>query len=135
VDYNDFIHTVADRVGMPVDQARALTRATLETLAQGLSGRQAKDLANQLPVGLRERLHKHRDNAERVELPEFIRRVSGLADIDTDRARAGVRAVLITLRDAVSAAEFADTMSELPAQYRELDPPVVAPSGALHRRR
>jgi uncharacterized protein (DUF2267 family) len=49
VDYQTFIDTEAQRAGLPKDQADLLARATLQTLADRITGGEAKDLAAQLP--------------------------------------------------------------------------------------
>lgn len=135
VDYNDHVQAVADRAGLPGDEARVPTRATLDTLVLRLTSREAQDLAVQLPAGLRERLHNRGEIAERLDLPEFVRRVSERAGrVDPVRAQSAVRGVFLTLSDAVSGAEFADRMSEPPSQFRELVEPIAAPGVAGDRR-
>lgn len=135
MDYEEFIDTVASRVGVTADQATTLTRATLETLAERLSGGEARDLASQLPRGLQECLRKPREAAERFELPEFIRRVSARAGVDIALASDGAQAVLTTVRDAVTAGEFEDVMSQLPKEFGEIVQPLGARVGVPRGRR
>ena len=49
MDYDNFIAKVAERAGTPRGEAEALARATLQTLAERITGGEAQDLAAQLP--------------------------------------------------------------------------------------
>jgi uncharacterized protein (DUF2267 family) len=118
--YEEFIDAVAERAGVSPDQAEVLTQATLETLAERLSGGEALDLADQLPKGLQESLQPREEEAERFRLEEFVRRVSERADVDVALAWDGVSAVLTTLSEAVASGEFDDVMSQLPAEFGEM---------------
>lgn len=120
MDYNQFIEAVARRAGIPVTDATAMTRATLETLAERISGGEAEDLAAQLPKELRDYLRKQREFAEPFGLAEFIRRVSARAGVDVGSASDTVPAVLATVREAVTAGEFEDVVSQLPREFWEM---------------
>ena len=50
--YLQFVEQVAERTDVSLGEAEALTRATLRTLAERVSGGQARDLAAQLAVEL-----------------------------------------------------------------------------------
>lgn len=120
VDNNEFLDAVAKRSGLPPTEAANVTRATLETLAERISGGEARDLAAQLPEELRGYLHKQEETAQRLDLAEFVHEVRARAALDDQRAGVGARAVLTTVRDAVSADELEDVMSELPKDLRQL---------------
>jgi uncharacterized protein (DUF2267 family) len=105
-----------DRLG----DREALTRATLQVLAQRISGGEARDLADQLPGGFEEWLRPEHEAAEPFDLEVFIQRVADRAFVDFEAARAGVRAVFQTLREAVTGDEFEDVLSELPREYTAL---------------
>jgi uncharacterized protein (DUF2267 family) len=124
VDYQTFIDTEAQRAGLPKDQADLLARATLQTLADRITGGEAKDLAAQLPGPLQEELRSTREPAEPFDVDEFVRRVSERAHVDEATARNGAMATLITVREAVSPGEFDDITSQLPQEYRELVGPM-----------
>lgn len=129
--YEDFIDAVARRAGVPADQAATIARATLETLADRISGGEAEDLADQLPRGLDDHLRKPptRENAEPFGLGDFVQRVKVRAGVDTALASAGVRAVLTTLREAVAGDEFEDMVAQLPKEFWEVIQPVGSQAG------
>jgi uncharacterized protein (DUF2267 family) len=137
VVYDDFIDAVARRAGVSTEQATAITHATLETLADRISGGEANDLADQLPGGLEDHLRKPptREFAESFGLGEFMQRVSARAGVDGPLASAGVRAVLTTLREAVAGDEFEDMLAQLPKEFGEVVEPVAARAGGRRGRR
>jgi uncharacterized protein (DUF2267 family) len=127
--YEDFIHAVAARAEVPEEQAGAIAGATLETLAERISGGQAEDLAAQpeVPNRLADHLRKTavREDAEPFGLDEFVRRVSMRAGVDGSMAQAGAHAVFATLRDAVPAYEFNDMQAQLSKDYWAISEPVI----------
>ncbi|MFY1615880.1 DUF2267 domain-containing protein [Micromonospora sp. WMMD736] len=136
MEYEDFINVVATRAKVSTDQAATLSRATLETLADRISAGQAEDLAYQLPDGLDDHLRKQpplrQEHAQSFGLDEFVRRVADHPAIDRAIADTGVRAVLTTLREAVSRDEFEDAMAQLPNEFRQVTEPVG--TGSRQRR-
>ena len=134
MNYDTFIDMVAQRAGVDSEAAVDLTRGTLETLADRLTGGEAMDLAAQLPQPLQATMRNPADAAERFGAPEFIRRVGERAGVDEATARTGVRAVLTTVREAVTGGEFDDVMSQLPREFRDLVEPVLMPGGRARRR-
>ncbi|MEU8153129.1 DUF2267 domain-containing protein [Micromonospora sp. NPDC048986] len=136
MEYEDFINEVATRAKVSTDQAATLTSATLQTLADRISAGQAEDLAYQLPDGVDDHLrkpppHRRQEQAQSYGLDEFVRRVADHPAVDRALAGAGVRAVLTTLREAVSRDEFDDAVAQLPKEFRQ----VIEPVGADSRRR
>ncbi|MFI6265309.1 DUF2267 domain-containing protein [Micromonospora sp. NPDC051006] len=136
MEYQDFINAVATRAKVSTDQAATLTRATLKTLGDRISAGQAEDLAYQLPDGLDDHLRKpppnrREEQARSFGLDEFVRRVAE-ADrpaIDRALAGAGVRAVLTTLREAVTRDEFENAVAQLPTEFQQVIEPVGAGGG------
>jgi uncharacterized protein (DUF2267 family) len=124
VDNNAFIDSVARRSGTSPQQAEALTRATLRTLAERIGGGEARDLAVQLPEELRAYIFVPDESADRFGLDIFVERVSGRAEVDNPQAEAGVRAVFETLREAVTPGEYDEIISHLPAQFWEITEPM-----------
>jgi uncharacterized protein (DUF2267 family) len=118
--HGEFIKHVSERAGVPKDIAETLTRVTLETLADRLSGGEPHDLASQLPHELQDYVRPSAKLSERFGVEEFVDRVAKGAHVDGETARKGVRAVLLTVREAVSAGEWDDVMAQLPAGYSEL---------------
>jgi uncharacterized protein (DUF2267 family) len=133
MNYDTFIDTVAQRVSVPSEQAVDLTRATLETLADRITGGEALDLAAQLPKPLRGTLRKGGEAAARFGAQEFVRRVAERAAVDEATARNGVRTVFATLHDAITGGEFDDVMSQLPREYEELVTPAMMPAVVSRR--
>ena len=103
MDYETLEQAVAERAGVPRDRAAALLRATLETLSQRITGGEAEDLAAQLPKPAQDWLTGSPEPAEAFDLTEFIRRVAERAQVPPAEAGEATRAVLVTLREAVTA--------------------------------
>jgi uncharacterized protein (DUF2267 family) len=115
-----FIEQVGALVDVPLEEAEALTEATLRTLARRISRGQARDLAQRVPVEFGPFLVKDREEAEAFPYDEFVELVADDADVDYLTADEGVGAVLRVLRDVVGEKEFADTMAQLPRELREM---------------
>jgi uncharacterized protein (DUF2267 family) len=120
MQYDEFISKVAERTGVEREQAEAVTRATLATLAARITHGEAEDLAAQLPDGLKGPLRTGPAEAEPFDLAEFKRRVAQHAGIPQDEAERAIAAVFATLSEAVTGGEFDDVLSQLPKEYREL---------------
>ncbi|SFL13997.1 DUF2267 domain-containing protein [Geodermatophilus ruber] len=120
MDYQTFTRTAAQRAGVPEEMAERIEHATLEVLADRISGGEAEDLAAQLPAELKEWLRPPREEAEAFDVDEFVRRVAARGHVDPAEARTGAAAVLLTVREAVTPGEFDDVLSQLPQEYREL---------------
>jgi uncharacterized protein (DUF2267 family) len=118
VDDREFFHTVADRSGLSRSEAADLSRATMLTLADRISGAEARDLAVEVPDGLGDPLRSGDEPAKRYGLDEFTRRVSEHTGLTEREALNGIRAVLSTLRDSSPDGEFAKAMSQLPKEFR-----------------
>lgn len=128
MNYETFIDKVAERAGVPADEAVVLTTTTLQTLAERLTGGEALDLAAQLPKLLQTPLRPMQETAERFPLAEFARRVGQRAGVPEAAASSGIRAVFATLREAVTGGEFDDLLAQLPADFAEVAEPVAARS-------
>ncbi|WP_233512256.1 DUF2267 domain-containing protein [Micromonospora deserti] len=121
----EFREAVARRAGLPPTEAATIIGATLTTLAERISGGRARDLAKQLPDEVRGYLHREEEFAEPLDLVEFLHEVRTRAGVGDDQQSAMyARAVLATVRDAVSAEEFKSLVSELPEDVRQLLQPV-----------
>jgi uncharacterized protein (DUF2267 family) len=124
MDYETFSRTAAQRAGMDEDTMERVERATLQTLAERISGGEAQDLAAQLPGELQDSLRRPGEVAEAFGVDEFVRRVAERGEVGPDEAGTGAAAVLITVREAVTPGEFDDVLSQLPQEYRELVGPM-----------
>jgi uncharacterized protein (DUF2267 family) len=120
VDYDTFIRTEAEKAGITREQAENIARATLQTLADRITGGEFDDLTAQLPKPLKEEVTAPREKAEAFGVDEFVRRVSERAHVDENTARTGAMATLTTVREAVTPGEFDDVTAQLPQDYREL---------------
>ncbi|MCW3840410.1 DUF2267 domain-containing protein [Micromonospora yasonensis] len=132
MEYEDFINAVATRAKVSTDQAATITGATLETLADRISAGQAENLAYQLPDGLDSCLRKplrQEQVKSSLGFDDFVQRVADRPDVDRALADAAVRAVLTTLREAVSRDEFENTIAQLPKEFSQAIEPVGAGGG------
>jgi uncharacterized protein (DUF2267 family) len=120
MQYEEFITRVAENGAMSEEDAAILTRATLTTLAERITGGEAQDLAAQLPGPLKAALTSAHENAEAFSFEEFVERTAERAGTDIDKAELGVVAVFATLREAVTPGEFDDVLSQLPADFHRL---------------
>jgi uncharacterized protein (DUF2267 family) len=119
VNQKEFLESVTVRGGLSPEQAERLTEVTLTVLADRISAGEAEDLAAQLPKGVRDWLVSREEPAQKFDLEEFVRRVSERAAVDLDTATRGARAVLSTIRRAVTTGEFEDVLAQLPKEFRE----------------
>ncbi|VVJ21883.1 Uncharacterised protein [Amycolatopsis camponoti] len=122
MDYHQFVDEVAERADVSREQAEALTRATLWTLGERITGGEARHIAGQLPVELQTRLIAAEEEAEGFSLDEFIRRTAERAGVDRGTADIGTAAVFATLRDTISGDDVRHMMSQLPLEFREVAP-------------
>ncbi|RLP96460.1 DUF2267 domain-containing protein [Micromonospora sp. CV4] len=130
MNYAEFLEVVGKRAGMPAAEAAKIVGATLTTLSEGVSGGEARHLATQVPEELRGYLRKDVDFAEQLDLVKFLNEVGVRAGTDGDRTAEVARAVLTTLREAVSAEDLENLESELPKDFRRLFRPVDRTVGA-----
>ncbi|MEV0002854.1 DUF2267 domain-containing protein [Micromonospora sp. NPDC050980] len=135
MDHHTFTARVARLTGTAGDRTATLVAATLETLAERLTGGEVLDLAAQLPRPLWAMLspRPHTEAAERFGAAEFVARVACRADSDENTARAAIRAVFATLREAISGGEFSDVVVQLPRDYRDMVEPALAPAATRRR--
>jgi uncharacterized protein (DUF2267 family) len=117
----EFLRRVAERAGLEAGAALRATGAVLETLAERISGGEVRDLIEELPLELHEPL-RHGDAlsngaARPMSLKEFERRVAEREGVTPEEAREHARAVLATLREAVTRKEWLDVIAQLPEEY------------------
>ena len=58
--------------------------------------------------------------AEPLGLGEFIDRIARRAGVTPEQAEVGARAVMTTLREAITEGEFKDMMAQLPEEFEQL---------------
>jgi uncharacterized protein (DUF2267 family) len=129
VPAEEFLEAVANRAGLDEQGARRAAEAVLEALGERTAGGEVEDMAAQLAPQLRPPLERGNERtagkARRMSLEEFLERVAELEGMELsqatlDEARQHARAVLMTLREAISEKEFGDLMAELPDSYSEI---------------
>jgi uncharacterized protein (DUF2267 family) len=118
--YEEIIARVAERTGLFEGDAAALTHATLATLAERITGGEARDLAAQLPGPLHDALLPTKEQAEAFGFGEFVNRVAQRCKRDPAAVKSAVDAVMTTLREAVTPGEFDDLLSQLPRDFHRL---------------
>jgi uncharacterized protein (DUF2267 family) len=122
--YKDFIEAVQDELGLSADEAAAAVDATLETLAERISGGEVDDLMSQLPRELHPPLARGNEEshgaARKMSLEDFVRELAEREGAAPDDAVDHARAVFKTLRRAVDEGEFDDVMAQLPDEYTVL---------------
>jgi uncharacterized protein (DUF2267 family) len=132
VNYDEFVSNVSVRADVSFEKAQALTRATLEALADRISGGEARQLAELLPEPLNQWLSSGDEIAQRLPLHSFVVRVAEQAGLDEDDAELGIRAVVTTLREAVGDKELRDATAQLPKSYDVLLEGPVGRPGRRH---
>lgn len=120
--HDEFIGQVQARARLSSrGDAERATRATLETLAERLSGGEPKDLGSQLPQEIgRYLMSPEAAQAERLTLDDFFNRVSDREGVDLPIAVHHARAVVSVLTEAVSSGEIQDVRGQLGEEYSPL---------------
>jgi uncharacterized protein (DUF2267 family) len=117
---NEFLRRVGDRAGLDEPRARSATWAVMETFGERIADGEARDLAAQLPEPAAEPLLRPGGDPQPIPLHEFVNLVSEREREPDFIAREHARAVLTTVREAVTADEWRDTIDELPKEYDAL---------------
>lgn len=118
--YATFLTTVEQVAGIPREQAERAVQATLRTLAERITGGEARDIALFLPRELRPLMTSTPEPAARFGLDEFLRRVAEREGVDRRTAAEHARAVFVALGMAVAPGELRDMMSQLPKEFDRL---------------
>jgi uncharacterized protein (DUF2267 family) len=128
VRFPRFVEAVSRRSELPTEQAATISRATLQTLAERVTGDEANDLAAQLPDELSGYLTAPAGGGGPTGgTVEFVYRVAHRAGVDPAVAEVGARAVLATLREAVTVGEFHDLVAQLPKGFDAMVEPIPRP--------
>lgn len=128
MDREQFLEQVTERANLSSkDEAEALVRATLATLAERIVGDEATDLATQLPPELGDALAGSSAEAEGFDRHEFVSRVAARAGLDNAAAEQAAQALFAVTREAVTAGEFDDVVAQLPNDYQ----PLLATAGGM----
>jgi uncharacterized protein (DUF2267 family) len=120
MDYDTFVAHVEERGRTGRAGAERAADATLRVLAERVTPKEVHDLAAQLPGPLQRSLLEARANREIFAADEFVRRVAERLELSPSEARLQAHAVLVTLREAVSAGELEDVVAQLSPDYLDL---------------
>lgn len=126
--YKEFVETVqaTAEIASEADAKKAI-QASLETLSERILGKEAGELADQLPEEIGAYLRgREGETGERFSLEEFYRRVSDREGVDGPTAAFHAKAIFATINAAVTAGEYEDIKSNLPPDYRALFAPETA---------
>jgi uncharacterized protein (DUF2267 family) len=115
--YPEIIARVAERTGMFEGEAVELTHATLATLAELISGDEARALAARLPGPMQDDLLPTDEQPEAFNFNEFVNRVAKRCRREPTAVKDAVQIVLSTLREALPSGEFDEVLSNLPKDF------------------
>jgi uncharacterized protein (DUF2267 family) len=130
VQYDTFVSTVKDAAGISREEAERAVAATVRTLAEHITGGEARELRVLLPRELRPMLPVVPEEAERFGLDEFLRRVAEREGVERPTAAEHAKAVFLAIGQAVAPGEMADIVRQLPKEYDVL----LEAAGAGRRR-
>jgi uncharacterized protein (DUF2267 family) len=123
MQFDQFIGQVQHRARLASrGEAERVTRVVLETLAERLAGGEAKDLAAQLPMIIKDYILEHpQSGAGRdMRLREFYERVGERLRAPAPEAAFWARAVMSVVQEAVSAGELEDVKAQLGEEFAPL---------------
>jgi uncharacterized protein (DUF2267 family) len=118
--YATLLTIVEQLAGLDRPEAERATEATLRTLAERITGGEARDIAAFLPREVRGWMVPTREPAEPFDRTEFVRRVADREGVAPETAEAHVRAVFQMLGFAVAPGELRDMASQLPKDFEDL---------------
>jgi uncharacterized protein (DUF2267 family) len=119
MSYDEIIQRVQERAGIADrSDAEGTTIEVLQELCDRLSGKEARDLLAQLPGEL-QRAVIVSPSPLPIDHDAFIANIGRELGLPEEEARKRIRAVVSTLREAVSWGEFQDVLEELDPQYAD----------------
>jgi uncharacterized protein (DUF2267 family) len=118
---HEFVSAVKESIGLPDNEsAERAVRATLTVLGQRLAGGETKDLASQLPGGLKDVLPAE-GGGERFDVDTFYQRIAEQEGdgVTVAQARQHARAIAKGLETALSDGEWQNFTSQLPQDFQD----------------
>ena len=120
MEYGEFLDHVGKLSGVktPEPLTRAV-RATFETLGERIEGAERRELAAELPAGMKEWLFEQPDS-QHFALDEFYRRIAARSGLSRSETVTVARAVMVTLRRIITSGELGDVLILLPDEFLDL---------------
>jgi uncharacterized protein (DUF2267 family) len=119
MSYDEIVKRVQERAGIGErSDAEGTTIEVLQELCDRLSGKEARDLLSQLPGEL-QRAVIVSPSPLPIDHDTFVENIARELRVPSDEARKRIRAVIGTLREAVSWGEFQDILEELDPGYAD----------------
>jgi uncharacterized protein (DUF2267 family) len=119
MSYDEIVERVQERAGIADrSEAEGTTIEVLQELCDRLSGKEARDLLAQLPGEL-QRAVIVSPSPLPIGYDEFVTNIARELGVPDEEARKRIRAVVSTLREAVSWGAFQDVLEELDPQYAD----------------
>jgi uncharacterized protein (DUF2267 family) len=116
---DEIIERVQERAGIAGrEEAEGTVIEVLQELCDTLTGKESRDLLAQLPGELQHAVIVSPPSLP-VDHDAFIATIARELGVSEDEARKGIRAVVGTLREAVSWGEFQDVLEELDPLYAD----------------
>ena len=118
-----FVDAVEDELeaaGLETVDPQEATAATLETLADRITGGEAGTLATYLPREVRTPLTGTEEDASQFDREEFLERIASGADVDAEEASAVARAVFAAVEESAAEDALERVRTQLPAEYDPL---------------
>jgi uncharacterized protein (DUF2267 family) len=117
--YDQVVELVQERAGISDrPEAEGTVIEVLQELCDRLSGKEARDLLSQLPGEL-QRAVIVSPSPIPIDHDMFVENIARELGVSRDEARTRIRAVVSTLREAVSWGEFQDVLEELDPEYAD----------------
>jgi uncharacterized protein (DUF2267 family) len=117
--YDEFVKHVRERVDIEDrDEAERTVVTVVQALVDRLTPDEAEDLLSQLPGPLKESVTVTPE-VVRMSADQFIELLADDLQISPEEARTRARAVLETIREAVTPGEFHDILVQLPSGFYE----------------
>jgi uncharacterized protein (DUF2267 family) len=122
MDYQEIIELIGREAGgLPDDAAERAAEAVLGVLAERLPRGEARRLLQELPAEMKPWVYTEQD-AEALDIDQFLDRIAKREDADIETALAHARAVFAALGQALSA----ETVTHLAASLPQTFGPLVA---------
>ncbi len=120
MQFDQFVGKVQHQAKLSgTDEALRAIQATLETLAERTAGKEAHNLAAQLPEEIGKYL-KSSGPTDSFSIDEFFNRVAVKENVDKPVSVFHARAVINVIQSAVSAGEIENLRAQLPDAYDPL---------------